>query len=87
MTSIEEYAFYGCESLESVALPEGVTAIAEGTFGRCGSLTEAAIPVGVTAIAEYAFADCGSLRTIRGAAGSYAQVWAEERGYAFAAAS
>ena len=38
MTSIEEYAFYYCRSLESIEIPADVTSIGEESFGYCSDL-------------------------------------------------
>ena len=37
--SIEDYAFYDCESLTSVTIPDGVTTIGYSAFYNCTSLT------------------------------------------------
>jgi hypothetical protein len=39
VTSIGDYAFYGCEYLESVTIPGSVTNIGEGAFQGCPGLT------------------------------------------------
>ena len=39
MTGIGEWAFYGCESLTVVAIPEGVAAIGDSAFAGCRNLT------------------------------------------------
>ena len=64
VTSIGEWAFYGCSSLTSITIPEGVTSIGEWAFYDCSSLTSITIPEGVTSIGEYAFYDCSSLTSI-----------------------
>ena len=38
VTSIGDYAFYGCHSLTSVIIPEGVTRIGEHGFYYCDKL-------------------------------------------------
>ena len=39
VTSIGDYAFYGCTSLTSITIPEGVTSIGDYAFVGCSSLT------------------------------------------------
>ena len=64
VTSIGEFAFYGCSSLTSITIPEGVTSIECCAFSGCSSLTSITIPEGVTSIGEYAFTGCSSLTSI-----------------------
>ncbi len=68
VTSIGEYAFYGCSGLTSVTIPDSITSIGFGAFGYCSSLTSVTIPDSVTSIGEYAFYGCSGLTsvTIRG---------------------
>ena len=62
--SIGSQAFYGCSSLTSIIIPEGVTSIGLSAFYRCSSLTEITIPEGVTSIGQAAFDDCSGLTSI-----------------------
>lgn len=55
VTSIGEAAFWGCESLERVIIPNGVTTIGEHAFLRCTSLATISIPDSVTTILTNAF--------------------------------
>ena len=64
VTSIGDYAFSGCSSLESVTTPDGVTSIGNRAFSGCSSLTSATIPDSVTSIGGYAFSHCSSLASI-----------------------
>ena len=51
----KEKTFYGCSSLESIVLPDGVTSIEKETFNGCSSLKSITIPNTVTEIKEKAF--------------------------------
>ena len=60
ITSIGEYAFYGC-SLTSVTIPDSVTSIGNEAFYGCSSLTSATIGDSVTSIGNEAFNYCTHL--------------------------
>ena len=64
ITSIGEYAFYGCTALTSVALPDSITSIGESAFENCASLTSVIIPDSVTYIGDEAFRKCTSLLSV-----------------------
>ena len=64
VTSIEEYAFYGCSGLTSITIPEGVTSIEEYAFYKCSGLTSINIPDSVTSIRNGAFSECSGLTSI-----------------------
>ena len=55
VTAIGDSAFYYCEGLYSVVIPEGVTTIGKEAFRECGDLTSVAIPDSVTHIGDVAF--------------------------------
>jgi len=61
VTSIGSSAFYYCESLTKVVIPDSVTSIGNYAFNSCYSLTKVVIPDSVTSIGNYAFEDCYSL--------------------------
>ena len=61
---IGERAFYNCDSLTSITLPESLTSIEDYAFRDCDSLTSITIPEGVTTIGEDAFWDCKALTSI-----------------------
>lgn len=60
-TSIGSYAFYGCTSLTSATIPNGVINIGYEAFAGCGNLTDVIIPDSVTSIENGAFMGCASL--------------------------
>src|SRR5712691_4247888 len=55
VTSIGYEAFYSCDSLTSVTIPNSVTSIGGYAFYYCTSLTNVTIPNSVTNIGSYAF--------------------------------
>ena len=61
ITDIPDSAFWGCETLVDVALPQTLRTIGKGAFGQCVNLTRINIPEGVTSIGDSAFLMCGSL--------------------------
>ncbi|MGM9664021.1 MAG: leucine-rich repeat domain-containing protein, partial [Eubacteriales bacterium] len=52
VTSIGGSAFYDCDSLTSITIPEGVTSIGWAAFRGCSSLTSITIPDSVTSIGD-----------------------------------
>ena len=62
-TSIGDYAFIGCRTLNSVVIPEGVTEIGHNAFVGCGieSLT---LPATLTKIQKLAFESCMKLKDV-----------------------
>ena len=61
--SIGEWAFYGCSSLTSVVLPEGITFLGWNAFTSSG-LTSITIPGSVTTVGASAFWDCSKLTSV-----------------------
>lgn len=61
---IADFAFDGCEGLESIEIPDGVYRIGDSSFCGCSELKEIDIPTSVREIGKRAFEDCGSLVSI-----------------------
>jgi hypothetical protein len=64
VTGIGDYAFYDCDSLSSVTIPNSVTSIGDDAFAWCTSLTNVIIPDNVTSIGDSAFYFCVSLGSV-----------------------
>ena len=57
-------AFYNCNSLTDIVIPDSLTEIASCTFYGCSSLTSVVIPDTVKKIGDYAFVDCSGLTEV-----------------------
>ena len=64
VTSIEDWAFYGCSGLTSIDIPSSVTCIGNNAFRCCYDLTSVAIPSSVNSIGDFAFQGCSDLTSI-----------------------
>ena len=77
--SIEEEAFYGTQSLETVVLPEGILEIRNHAFAN-SSLKAINLPASITFIADDAFED-SQLSTVFATQGTYSYRWAVDHHY------
>lgn len=64
LTTVGDFAFYGCGNLTSAAIPGTVTYIGAYAFGACASLLTVSLPQGLLTIAQSAFRECGALTAI-----------------------
>jgi hypothetical protein len=78
LTDIGMQAFYGCISLVSVDLPDGLTSISDGAFYYCTSLASVDFPKSLTKIGMEAFRSCRSLASV-----DFPESLTEIGGYAF----
>ena len=61
---IGDRAFWSCNSLTNINIPNSVTTIGQGAFLHCDSLTNINIPNSVTTIGDETFTLCNSLTNI-----------------------
>jgi len=64
ITSIYDYAFYCCEGLVNVTIPNSVTEIRSNAFGGCINLNSVTIPSSITTIGGMVFDYCTALRDV-----------------------
>ena len=62
--SIGTNAFRYCNSLNDIAIPDGVTNIADWAFYGCENMMRVTIPDSVISIGSQALAECSSLKII-----------------------
>ena len=65
VTSIGDYAFYGCTNLKTVKIGKNVVTIGKCAFGKNASLTSITIPDKVKTVGVNAFDGCSKLKTVK----------------------
>ena len=91
LTAIERETFANCVALQDVAVPDGLQSIRADAFFDCVGLKRIVLPASVTEIQQQAFYGVGPEvylespldLVICAPAGSYAQTYAQENGFAF----
>ncbi len=64
VTQIARYAFYSCDALTEITIPDTITTIGGHAFAHCDGLTSVIIPASVTSIESYAFNNSDNLMSI-----------------------
>ena len=64
VTSIGDYAFFGCAALTNAKISNSVTSMGDHAFFGCSSLTGVTIPNSVTSIGNAAFGHCIGLTSV-----------------------
>ena len=64
VTSIGAYAFYNCNHLTSIDIPNSVTSIGNNAFSGCSGLKNVTIPNSVASIGKSAFYNCSALTSV-----------------------
>lgn len=65
VTKISEYAFKGCDKIESVKITKNISKITSGTFSSCQNLEKVIINSDLEYIDVFAFGDCESLTDVK----------------------
>ena len=64
LAKLGHHSFYACDSLESIALPEGLAEIGEGCFCGCSELAAAELPDTLEQLPDSCFRACTTLKEI-----------------------
>ena len=61
VTTVGNFAFYGCSNLTSVTLPDGLTTVGESAFRSCEQLATVEFGTGLITVSPLAFMNCFAL--------------------------
>lgn len=64
LTSINDYAFAGCDAITSFVIPNSVTTFGKNVFQSCDELVSITIGEGIPVIGESTFLNCKKLKTV-----------------------
>ena len=64
VVAIGDNAFFCCETVTSIRIPDSITSIGKRVFSGCTALTDITIPNSITSIGDGAFVGCSSLQSI-----------------------
>lgn len=64
LTSIGDNAFYYCNTLQTITLPDSITEIGNNAFMECGYLKEVTLPKNLVTIGRQSFRNCWNLESI-----------------------
>jgi len=65
ITHIGDFAFYNCENLTLITLPDSLRTIGKNAFSSCSKLASITLPDSLTSIGMQAFSHCSSLASVR----------------------
>ena len=64
VTIINDYAFYGVKSLETVQFPSTLKEIGTASFSNCNNLRDVVFPDSILEIGDFAFFSCNNIKSI-----------------------
>ncbi len=64
LVGVGRYAFYGCYSLTSVVVPEGVATLGQASFSGCTAIDSVSLPSTLVSLGNTVFNGCTSLSAI-----------------------
>ncbi|MCQ3908981.1 MAG: leucine-rich repeat domain-containing protein [Mycoplasmoidaceae bacterium] len=69
LESLGDSAFYDCDALNNIVLPDSLQRIGRLCFGNCGGLTNITLPKSLKSIGSCAFESCAKLADDSGPGG------------------